>query len=162
MSLSLGIGCDKQAVSPVQAQATNQLPNRAQPKLPTVKLWLGSQEILAEVARTPLQLQTGMMYRTNVAESEGMLFVLPYTQQGAFWMKNCFVPLSIGYIDPEGTIQEIHDLVPNNTNTVFSQSANIRFALEVSQGWFDRNRVATGMVIRTERGSLSETFLGRR
>jgi len=162
MSLSLGISCDKPAVTPAQAQATNQLPNRAQPKLPTVKLWLGSQEILAEVARAPQQLQTGMMFRTNVAESEGMLFVLPYTQQASFWMKNCLVPLSIGYIDPEGTIQEIHDLAPNNTNTVLSASANIRFALEVSQGWFDRNRVVTGMVIRTERGSLPETFLGRR
>jgi uncharacterized membrane protein (UPF0127 family) len=102
------------------------------------------------------------MFRTNITDAEGMLFVLPYTQQASFWMKNCVVPLSIGYIDPEGTIQEIHDLEPGNTNSVFSASPNIRFALEVSRGWFSRNKVSTGMVVRTERGSLTETFFERR
>jgi uncharacterized membrane protein (UPF0127 family) len=161
IGLFVGAGCDK-PVAPAQAQATNTPAGRPQPKLPTIKLWLGPQEIVAEVAHLPQQLQTGMMFRTNITDAEGMLFVLPYTQQASFWMKNCVVPLSIGYIDPEGTIQEIHDLEPGNTNSVFSASPNIRFALEVSRGWFSRNKVSTGMVVRTERGSLTETFFERR
>ena len=102
-----------------------------------------------------------MMFRTNITETDGMLFVLPYTQQAAFWMKNCLLPLSVAYIDPDGVIEEIHDLQPGNTNPVQSASVKVRFALEVSQGWFDRRQVSSGMVVRTERGSLTETFLGR-
>jgi hypothetical protein len=45
-----------------------------------------------------------------------------------------------------------------DTNTVFSMDNNVRFALETPQGWFDTHHVTTGMVIRTERGTLLETF----
>ena len=62
-------------------------------------------------------MQTGMMFRTNLAENAGMLFVLPMPQQASFWMKNCPLPLSAAYIDPEGVILEIHDLQPHNTNS---------------------------------------------
>ena len=89
----------------------------------------------AELARTGVQQQTGMMFRTNLAENAGMLFPLPYSQSASFWMKNCPLPLSIAYIDPDGVIQEIHDLEPQNTNSVVSASNNIRFALETPRGW---------------------------
>jgi len=115
----------------------------------------------AELARTGIQQQTGMMFRTNLAENAGMLFPLPYSQSASFWMKNCPLPLSIAYIDPDGVIQEIHDLEPQNTNSVVSASNNIRFALETPRGWFDRHQVRTGMVVRTESGSLMKTFFGR-
>jgi uncharacterized membrane protein (UPF0127 family) len=102
-----------------------------------------------------------MMFRTNMAENEAMVFALPYTHRASFWMKNCFVPLSVAYIDPDGVILEIHDLQPQNTNAVLAASDNIRFALETPQGWFDRHNVRTGMMVRTEKGGLMETFRQR-
>src|SRR5436305_7584432 len=54
------------------------LPTKAQPKLPTVKVWLGAEELISEMAISPEQVQTGMMFRTNMAENEAMIFVLPY------------------------------------------------------------------------------------
>ena len=158
-------GCGKSASTQAaldNTNSTNALPVQAQARLPVLKLWLGPQELSAEVAQTLVQIQTGMMFRTNINEGEGMIFILPYPQQAAFWMKNCIVPLSVAYIDPDGTIREIHDLQPGNTNPVVSASEDIRYALETRQGWFDRNRISTGVVVRTERGSLTETFLGRR
>ena len=50
---------------------------QAQPKLRTIKLWLGPQEIEAELALTPAEIITGMMFRQDIAEKEGMLFVFP-------------------------------------------------------------------------------------
>ena len=156
-------GCRKPMETAVDSSASGDGgPTHALAKLPTIKLWLGPQELAAEIARTPLENQTGMMFRTNMAEMDAMLFVLPYTQQASFWMKNCVVPLSVAYIDPEGVIQEIHDLQPGNTNPVSAASPRIRFALEVSQGWFNRHQISSGAVVRTGRGSLAETFLGRR
>lgn len=134
---------------------------QAQPRLPTVKIWLGSEEMIAEIARELVQIATGMMYRTNMAENEAMIFVFPYADQRGFYMRNCVVPLSAAYIQPDGTIAEIVDLKPGEEIPVESKSANIQFVLEVPQGWFDRHNVRTGMVIRTERGSLQETFFRR-
>ena len=50
------------------------LPTEAQPRLPTVKLYLGAQEMVTEIARTERQQQCGMMFRTNMPENEGMIF----------------------------------------------------------------------------------------
>jgi uncharacterized protein len=155
------LGCRK-SVSTAATLAVSPgppLPTEAQPTLPIIKLWLGAEELQAEVAQTPTQIQTGMMFRTNLMEMSGMLFVLPVTGQTSFWMKNCTVPLSVAYIRPDGIIAEIHNLQPGNTNAVLSQADDIRFALEVNQGWFGRHQIATGMVVRTERGSLADTYL---
>lgn len=145
----------------VEAETDFGLPRAAQGRLATIKLWLGPEQLTAEMAVTGQQIQTGMMFRTNIDENEGMIFALPNTERAAFWMKNCFVPLSVAYIDPDGVIQEIHPLEPQNTNSVIAGTDNIRFALETKQGWFDRHNIRPGVIIRTERGSLMETFSGR-
>lgn len=151
-------GC-RQAGSPA---AEPPLPTAAQPRLQTMKLWLGAEEMVAELALTPTQVQTGMMFRTNLAENAGMLFVFSAPHRASFWMKNCPLPLSAAYIDPDGVILEIHDLQPHNTNSVVAASERVQFVLETSQGWFGRHRVTTGMVVRTEHGTLLETFFRRR
>jgi len=112
----------------------------------------------AELALTTIQQQTGMMFRTNLAENAGMLFVFPGPFRASFWMMNCPLPLSAAYIDPEGVILEIHDLQRHNTNSVVAASERVQFVLETSQGWFGRHNVTTGMVVRTERGTLTDTF----
>lgn len=159
----LAVGCEKPALTAPPPQSVEPgIPSRAQPRLPTLKLWLGAQELLAEVARTPAQVQTGMMFRTNIAENEGMLFVFAYPHRASFWMKNVPIPLSCAYIAPGGEILEIHNMHPQRTNEIVAKHDNIQFVLETSRGWFERNKVATGMVVRTEAGSLTETFFSRR
>ena len=124
-------------------------------------MWLGSEELIAEIAREPVQIATGMMFRTNLAENAAMLFVFAAPAPKNFYMRNCTVPLSAAYIQPDGTIAEIVDLQPGDERGVQSQSANLQFVLEVPQGWFLRHNVSTGPVVRTERGSLLETFFRR-
>jgi hypothetical protein len=153
-------GCSKSNTNALPSSAPR-LPEQAQAKLPTIKLWLGSEELITEMALTDEQQMTGMMFRTNIVENEAMIFVHPTPRTAAYWMTNCFVPLSIAYIDTDGVILEIHDLQPHNAISVVSAATNVRFGLETSQGWFQRHNVSTGAVIRTERGSLSETFLRR-
>ena len=155
-------GCNKTTPPAPEPAAGPSLPTAAQPKLQTMKLWLGAEELVAELALTGLQTQTGMMFRTNMAENAGMLFVFPAPYQASFWMKNCPLPLSAAYIDREGTILEIHNLQAHNTNSVVASSDQVQFVLEVNQGWFGRHNVTTGMVICTEHGSLPGTFLRER
>ena len=152
-------GCKKKAPPAPSVQSI--LPTKAQQKLQTMKLWLGAEEMVTELALTGRQMETGMMFRTNMPENEAMLFVQPQTGPAGYWMKNCPLPLSIAYISPDGVIQEIHDLHPHDTNPVASASANIRFALETPQGWFARHNISTGTVVRTEHGPLADVFLRR-
>lgn len=155
-------GCKKATTLPGGPVGGPSLPTAAQPRLQTMKLWLGAEEMVAELALSGEQTQTGMMFRTNLAENAGMLFVFPAPYRASFWMKNCPLSLSAAYIDPEGVILEIHDLQPHNTNSVVASSERVQFVLEANQGWFGRHNVTTGMVVRTERGPLRETFFGKR
>lgn len=162
IGMTLWTGCKKSAAPPPASGGGFYEPQAAQPRLQTLKLWLGPADITAELALTPIQIQTGMMFRTNVVENEGMLFVLSYPQRASFWMKNCPRPLSCAYIDAQGVIQEIRDMEPFNTNAIVAHSEDIEFVLETARGWFPRHQVGAGMVVRTERGSLADTFLRQR
>jgi uncharacterized membrane protein (UPF0127 family) len=164
------VGCQKATTSaPFRPPSTNALAIdpvhghllHAQPKLPTVKVWVGGEELVAEIAREPVQIATGMMFRTNMLENEGMIFVFPNAAPRSFYMRNCIVPLSAGYIAPDGTILEIIHMKPHDETGIPSQSDNIRFVLEVPQGWFDRHNIRTGAVVRTEKGPLLQTFFRR-
>ncbi len=160
-------GCDKPGSLP--AQGATDAPaasiqfhlNHAQARLPTVKLWLGAQELTAEVALTRTQIATGMMFRTNMLENEAMLFVFAEAHPREFYMKNCVISLSAAYVDSEGVILEIVPLQAGVLKPVPSKSDQVQFVLETTPGWFERNKVSVGSVIRTERGSLRETFAGR-
>jgi uncharacterized membrane protein (UPF0127 family) len=131
----------------------------AQPKLPTIQISVGSEEMIAEICRTPVEIATGMMFRTKMAENEAMIFVFTETAPRNFYMRNCLVPLSAAYIEPDGKIAEIIDLQPGDERGVQSRTSNIQFVLEVPQGWFKRHSITNGTIIRTERGTLAETFL---
>jgi uncharacterized membrane protein (UPF0127 family) len=155
-------GCKKPAPAPPKPPTLEDiLPKHAQAKLPTLKIYLGAQTLDTELALTQEQEMTGMMFRTNIAETAAMLFVLGAPRRAAFWMKNCPESLSAAYIDPAGVITEIVRLEANNTNSVVAAHDDIQFVLEVKEGWFARHGIAPGTVIRTERGSLAETFFSR-
>ena len=156
-SFGLVAGCGKKEI-PAVAMVDPTEPTHAQPKLPTVKLWLGSEELAAEMALTLEQERTGMMFRTNITATDAMIFVFPFPQRASFWMKNCPESISAAYIDPDGVIQEIHHLEKQDTNAVTATTDNIKYVLETSDGWFTRHHINTGVVIRTERGTLAETF----
>jgi len=133
-----------------------------QHKLPTLKLWLGAHELVTEIASTPREHEIGMMWRTNMAEMEGMIFIFDEPGRRSFWMRNTLVPLDIAYVAADGTLLEVHAAQPRNETPLPSESDRIQFVLEMRQGWFQRNNVKPGMQIRTERGSLQETFFRRR
>lgn len=159
--LAFFAGCGKRApAAPSAASGAIGFwePHEANPRLPTVKLYLGPEQMDAEMCVTPHETETGMMFRKTMGENDGMIFSLGYDQQASFWMKNCFIPLSVAYISSDGVIREIHPLQPQDTNLVISATNNVRFALETPQGWFDKHHITTGMVVTTERGSLMQTF----
>ncbi len=164
LAVALAAGCKKTGTTVSPSGVENRLPTQAQPKLPTLKIYLGAETLDAELAITPREEKTGMMFRTNVTDESAMLFVFrqPIREPDGFWMTNCPVSLSAAYIGPDGVIEEIHHLEKNDSMPVVAAHDNIVYVLEVNDGWFQRHNVSTGMLIRTEIGSLQQTFFRNR
>jgi len=114
-----------------------------QPPLPTTKLTAGMHIITAELATTPQSRTIGMMFREKVAPNHGMLFVFEAKAQQCFWMRNTPLPLSIAFIDDDGTVLQIVDMTPKSDALHCSQRP-VRFALEMEQGWFARKGTQVG------------------
>ena len=166
LAASLLAGCKKTESTAVSSPSSassidHRPPTHAQPKLPTIKIYLGAEQLDAELAHTAEQEEIGMMFRTNVTDESAMLFVLsePIRAPYGFWMTNCPMSLSAAYIGPDGIIEEIHHLEKNDNKPVVATNDNIVFVLEVNDGWFARHNIGTNTVITTERGSLAQTFL---
>jgi uncharacterized protein len=154
------VGCKKsETAAPLENSPLEQPITSAQPKLPTMKIYLGAETLDTELAATPREEEVGMMFRTNIQETESMLFVLSVPQRASFWMTNCPESLSAAYINPDGIIEEIHHLEKNDNVPVVASNDDIQFVLETKDGWFKRHNIAVGTEIRTEKGSLSGTFL---
>jgi uncharacterized membrane protein (UPF0127 family) len=146
------------ATSETNAPPIHVYPTHAQPKLQTMKLYLGAEALDAELALTPEEEETGMMFRTNIQETDSMLFDLQVPQRASFWMKNCPESISAAYITPDGIIQEIHHLEQNDTNAVLSAREDILFVLETKEGWFARHNIGVGTLIQSEKGPLAQVF----
>ncbi len=111
---------------------------KGNPKLPTKKLSIATASgavvaLEAEIADTPQTREKGLMFRKNIPDGTGMLFIFEEDRALRFWMKNTPSPLSIAYIDWKGEIKDILDMKPFDLNDVCS-SGYVRYALEVPQG----------------------------
>ncbi|MDR3193043.1 MAG: DUF192 domain-containing protein [Treponema sp.] len=96
-----------------------------------------------ELALSEEEQSQGLMYRESLSDGRGMLFVFDRDKLASFWMKNTVIPLSIAYINSDGSILEIHDMRPEDLSLIRS-SRSVRYALEVPQGWFDRAGIGPG------------------
>ncbi len=107
----------------------------------------GSLVIEVELADTPERRRRGLMFREQLPDGAGMLFLFPADGSRGFWMRGTRLPLSIAFIGADGRIQEIRDLQPLD-ETIVRPADAYRWALEVNQGWFARNDVAVGDRVR--------------
>jgi uncharacterized membrane protein (UPF0127 family) len=129
------------------AGAFAQDPNGGQPQsLPVVPIHIGSATLKTEIASTAQEGEIGLMYRSSMPDNNGMLFVLP-VGTAQFWMKNTLIPLSIAFLDKNGTVLELHDMKAMDTSITRSDSDQVAYAIETNLHWFDLNGIKPGMKI---------------
>jgi len=97
-----------------------------------------------EIAVTSEEHAKGLMGRSELCDTCGMLFIFNDEEYRTFWMKNTKIPLSIAFIDKNGIINDIQDMNPYQTFPTYSSKYPAKFALEVNQGWFKKNNITTG------------------
>ena len=123
--------------------ATTGAQEQAQLNLPRVKLQAGMHQIDAQLALTPDQRQIGLMYRAEMPQHEGMLFVFEQASPQCFWMKNTLLPLTAAFVADDGTIVNLVDMKPQTTDSHCSAKP-VRFVLEMNQGWFAKKAIKAG------------------
>ena len=115
-------------------------------QLPRTPLTIGMFQIDAQVASSPDQHATGLMFRKEMPQTEGMLFVFQNPNPQCFWMKNTLLPLTAAFIADDGTIVNLEDMKPQSLDSHCSKKP-VRFVLEMNQGWFTKKGFKAGSKI---------------
>ena len=115
--------------------------------LKRVELTAGMHRIDAQVAQSPQERQIGLMNREKMPQHEGMLFVFEQPATQCFWMKNTPLPLTAAFVADDGTIVNLADMQPHNTDSHCS-SQPVRYVLEMNQGWFAQKKLKAGVKLR--------------
>jgi uncharacterized membrane protein (UPF0127 family) len=116
-------------------------------KLSAIRLNAGIHNISAEVASSPDERATGLMFREKLGTNDGMLFVFDRPATQCFWMKNTFLPLSIAFIADDGTIVNIDEMPPQSLESHCSAEP-VRFVLEMNKGWFAKRGIKRGFTLQ--------------
>ncbi len=115
----------------------------------TQQIQVGRTAITVELADTPEKTAQGLMFRRKMPDKNGMLFVFPDTEVRHFWMKNTFIPLSIGFFDENRVLVDIQDMEPVKSEMdarppTYQSKKPAKFCLEVNRGWFEKNKIKVG------------------
>lgn len=151
VAVLVALGCRSERTTSPAAGAPTPAPAAAvsAAKPVWVYLYAGSTEIRAEVAATPSARQVGLMHRRSLETSSGMIFVFPDRRELDFWMLNVPIPLSIAFLDDDGTIVRLHEMTPGDgipaqDQPRYRSAGAVRLALEMEGGWFARHGLKEG------------------
>ena len=109
----------------------------------SLELSTGIHRIRAEVVNTSESRASGLMYRKSLPANTGMLFVFDQAVQHCMWMRNTLIPLSVAFIDGNGRIINIEEMLPH-TEDHHCAAKPAKFALEMSAGWFSSRGLSSG------------------
>ena len=123
--------------------AANPATTANMPDAATALVVFGSDTVRAEVANTAETRSRGLMYRDEVPDGTGMLFVFDREALRSFWMQNTYVALDVAFIDANFTIVDIQQMEPETTD-IHDGARPAMFALEVRQGWFAGKGISVG------------------
>jgi uncharacterized membrane protein (UPF0127 family) len=116
---------------------------KPQTGLPRTALSIGMYRLDVQLATTSEQHATGLMFRTDMPQHEGMLFIFERPAQQCFWMKNTLIPLAVAFVADDGTIVNIAEMKAQALTSHCSEKP-VRYVLEMNAGWFAKKGLKAG------------------
>jgi uncharacterized membrane protein (UPF0127 family) len=113
------------------------------------KVTINDIEFYVELADDDNERAMGLMYRKEMSDEEGMLFIFPNSQYRAFWMKNTLIPLDILYFDQNRKLININENTPPCKNTTtrcpnYPSEKPAKYVLEINAGLSKKHGFRTG------------------
>ncbi len=133
-------------LAPLGARAQQTGP---QPELPKEKLVIVTRDgkrhdFMVEMAMTPDQQETGLMFRAHVPADGGMLFDWGQEKDSQMWMKNTISSLDMVFIRADGTIRSIAENTVPRSYAIIDSDGPVRATLELAAGTTGRLGIRVG------------------
>ncbi len=124
-------------------------PTTAQPELPKEKLVIVTRDgqrhdFNVEIAISPSQQETGLMFRPTVPADGGMLFDWGQPRDSTMWMRNTIAPLDMVFINSDGTIRHIAENTTPRSLAQIPSGGQVRATLELAAGTAARLHIRVG------------------
>jgi uncharacterized protein len=108
----------------------------------------GERKIDIEVARTPDEQAKGLMFRTELADTSGMLFPYGSSRELTMWMRNTYISLDMVFIRADGVVHRIEVRTEPLSESVISSGAPAAAVLELAGGAAERLGLKAGDRVR--------------
>ena len=96
--------------------------------------------LCVELAISQREKSKGLMYRNDLLNSDGMLFIWKNAGKRCMWMKNTYISLDLGFFREDMTLIEVKNLFPRSLDSICS-SEPAKYALELPKGWFSSHNI---------------------
>lgn len=101
-----------------------------------------------EIAATPEKQALGLMYRTTLPETKGMLFTHKTPRELTMWMRNTYIPLDMVFIRADGTVHRIEARTEPLSERIISSEGPVSAVLEIAGGAAARIGLKPGDTVR--------------
>jgi len=103
--------------------------------------------IAIELADSDITRRIGMMFREEMEELQGMLFIFPFEDIRSFWMRNTILPLDMIFINTKNEIVNIEKNTEPFAERSYFSTAPAKYVLEVNAGFADRYGLNDGQIV---------------
>ena len=114
----------------------------------TSRIFIGKNIFIVEIAKTPEERKTGLMFRNTLDPHHGMLFVFEKSDIHGFWMHNTFIPLDMLWIDAQNKIVYLHENAKPMDDTPIIPKKTAKYVLELPAGSIQKYKLKENMRIR--------------
>ncbi|MGE0851199.1 MAG: DUF192 domain-containing protein [Hyphomicrobiaceae bacterium] len=90
--------------------------------------------INVEIADTPQEKAQGLMFRTSLADDQGMLFFYNTPQEITMWMRNTYIPLDMVFIRADGVVHRIEARTEPLSEAIIGSRGDVSACLELAGG----------------------------
>jgi len=101
-----------------------------------------------EIAATPEKQALGLMYRTSLPDTKGMLFPHKEPREMSMWMRNTYIPLDMVFINADGTVHRIEARTEPFSERIISSGGPVAAVLEIAGGAAERIGLKPGDKVR--------------
>jgi uncharacterized membrane protein (UPF0127 family) len=101
-----------------------------------------------ELADTPYERQTGLMYRTEMNSNNGMLFIFEDSAIRSFYMKNTLISLDLIFLNESLEIKSIYKNTKPYDESSIPSLAPAKYVLELLSGQSELHQFTEGMKIK--------------
>ena len=117
------------------------------PFLQSTHATINGTDLDLEIADSPAKIKQGLMFRTDLPENKGMLFVYDKLANHSFWMKNTPLPLDMIFIDQHRKVVGFVEQATPFSTTSRRINNKSCYVIETNGGWVEKNNIKEGQQV---------------